>query len=163
MSDSENPPDERVDTHAEGRKLFQRAIIVYYVLAVFGVLYGLFVFRSPFGIAGGLAFAACFILASLKLCKGSEGWKSFTILFGLFLAMGALGGGLAIVEASTRNLGFVSLGVFLMSCYLVKVFAYNQKVASYMAYLRTSGNTHKFTLKDNHAGGEQASNSTELK
>jgi len=142
MSETELQATHAKDPYAEGRKLFQRGIVVYYLLAVLGILYGLVLFRSPFGVAGGLALAACFIIAPFQLRKGSEGWKTFTALFGLFLAMGSFAGGCAIAENTTRNLGFASLVVFLMACYLVKVFGYNQKVVAYMSFLRTSGQTH---------------------
>ena len=152
MSNEENNPEELVDPHAEGKKYFQRGLIVYYLLAVLGVIYGVFFFRGTFGLAGGLALAACFVIAPFKLKRGSEGWKMFTHLFGLFLAMFAFGGGCSVVESETRSFGFISLGVFALAVYLVRVFCYNMKVAAYMNYLRGSGLRHgqRSSAKENN-------------
>ena len=143
MSNNGSPIPAKVDPHVEGRKLFQRGLIVYYILAVFGVLYGLFIFRGSFDIAGGIGLAACFIIAPSQLCKGSEGWRTFTQLFGLALVFASFGGSFTVLDNSARTIGFLSLAIFGLSIYLVKVFGYNQKVVVYMAYLRSSGEKHK--------------------
>ena len=117
MTDAAEHPVEEIEPHSEGKKLFQKGLIVFYILAILGILYSLFFFRSVFGIAGGVAIAACFIIAPSQLCKGSEGWKIFANLFGLFLAMAAVGGSFSVVGEANPHLRF-----FLAGCIFDGVF-----------------------------------------
>lgn len=98
----------------------------------------MFIFESPFGITGGVALAVCFILAPFGLCRGSEGWRTFTNIFGLMLAFSSFAGSFALFGEESVLAGACSFFVFLKSCYLIKVFVYNGDVGDYLAYLRKS-------------------------
>lgn len=119
-----------------GEKLFRRGVVVYYLLCIFPLFFAQSLIDHPFGIAGVVALSICILVAPAMAARGSDGWKHFAGAMGLLVAMGSFSGGCAMAEEKTRHIGIVSLGVFLLSCYVVKVFLINQDVKDCMPVLR---------------------------
>ncbi len=130
------PPTELTPHQHAGRKLLVRGTWAYYAVIAVPILTALVGGLGLDTIASRLAVAVCIAIAPIMAWRGSEGWKHVAGVVGLFLAMSAFAGGCAAFDPSTRTWGFVSLAVFFLSCYIVKVFLINQTVKDFMPTLR---------------------------